>query len=195
MSVLGACSCGDPKPHVVARRTTADGFRIALWCDGAVTDAVGTGLPGVPIARPRTPDAVAASRAAGWLFVGIAELYDLAELPALYDAARKSSDRSNMHRRLAAADEPGLVPLDWQVYETDRDGQSVVRVAALPRMRWPGLVVWHERGRYELLAVRTGHALGARSREAAFSTGVSFATQRDLFAHLRSVCALKAARS
>jgi hypothetical protein len=57
-------------------------------------------------------------------------------------------------------------------------------VARLDRIRWPGLTVWHERGRYEIMAIRNGVALGARSREALETTGISFDSQRELCDYL-----------
>lgn len=45
------CSCGNPSPHPVARKTTADGTSVHVWSDGLVTDAsiVAGYLPGVGI--------------------------------------------------------------------------------------------------------------------------------------------------
>ncbi len=77
--------------------------------------------------------------------------------------------------------------LDWSVYETDRTGATTVRVCRLDRIRWPGLVVWHERGVYELLSEFNGVALGAQSRPALHGAGFRFKTQRELFAHLATI--------
>ena len=35
------CSCGETKPHRVAKRTTLDGIAVVLWSDGWVTDRMG----------------------------------------------------------------------------------------------------------------------------------------------------------
>ena len=41
-----ACSCGEHKSHVIAERLTADGIRVCLWDDGALTGAMGYKLRG-----------------------------------------------------------------------------------------------------------------------------------------------------
>lgn len=182
-----SCTCGDPTPHIIARRTTADGIGIEIWHDGAITGRMGFKLQGVPVARPRTASAVLLAQATAALFAGDVELYAADELGRLYECARRVAARGGLPGDLRAAfhqDDGPSVRLDWDVYATDRTGTATVRVARLDRIRWPGLVVWHERGRYELLVLRRGFAPGVRSSEALESTGFSFDSQRDLCAHL-----------
>lgn len=184
------CSCGEAAPHVIANRATADGVAVQIWHDGCVTGRFGRVLPGVPCVRPRTPEAVERERAASRLLSDDLSLYDLAELPRLYAACRRvaarGGDRKALYAVLAAHAKPAI-PFSWVAYATDRDGKPTVRVARLDRIRWPGLAVWHERGRYELMEIHRGTALGARSREALESTGFSFGSQRELCAHLFAV--------
>lgn len=185
-----ACSCGESAPHVIAKRETADGIGVWIWHDGAITGRHGRALPGVTIVRPRTAKAFESARIAASLISGDVEMYDCAELPRLYACARKVAARGGSRRDLCAAfaetDKPAL-HLAWCVYATDAAGEPTVRVARLDRIRWPGLVVWHERGRYELLALRNGTALGARSHEALEPTGFSFGSQHALRDHLFTV--------
>lgn len=49
----GACSCGLPEPHEIARRTTFDGGKVCLWSDGMLTARMGLLVPG--IGRKRLP--------------------------------------------------------------------------------------------------------------------------------------------
>jgi hypothetical protein len=179
--------CGERDPHVVARRQTADGMPIEIWHDGAITGRLGRAIPGVPVARPRSSRGVELARAAASLVAGDVEIRTLAEVPRLVAYARRVAARGgtpgDLRQAFFAADRP-ILTLAWEVYAADRDGAPTVRVARLDRIRWPGLVVWHERGRYELLALRRGCAVGARSREALEDTGFSFSSQRALVDHL-----------
>ncbi len=71
------CSCGEATRHLVARRTTADGFTVRFFSDGTV------------VARFR----VLASRltaAALWLLADTVALYDASELAALVRETRAS---------------------------------------------------------------------------------------------------------
>lgn len=179
------CSCGTRAAHEIARRTTADGTAIVLWSDGAVTGRLGFKLPGVPVARPRTPEARRVSLAAAWLLAGEAWLYELAELPALYAACRwaaaRGGDAGDARARLAAAAGPSVRPV-WTVTSTDRDGKPTERVWRLPRLRWPGLAVFDFCGRaerYELFNIdRT---------DVCTTTGIRFATLAELAAHLDDI--------
>lgn len=184
------CSCGETSPHVVARRETADGIGVWIWHDGAVTGRHGRALPGVPVVRPVTSTALGVERAASSMVQEDVCMYDCEELPRLYACARKVAKRGGSRRELVvelAVRQPPSLRFSWVTYATDRSGAVTCRIAMLDRIRWPGLVVWHERGRYELLALRLGTALGARSREALESTGFAFGSQRELCAHLFSV--------
>ena len=181
------CTCGETEPHVVARRETTDGLRVELWDNGAVTGGYGYALDGIPIARPRTAEGLFLARAAGWFFVGWVEWYERAEIAELYAACRKVAARGGLPgdvgaEVLAAREAVSAPRLQWFVCETDNRGAPTVRTARLPRMRWPGLVVWHEHGRYELLAGRH-----FRGEESLVNTGFSFASQRELFRHLMQV--------
>ena len=187
----GVCSCGADKPHVIASRRTADGTQVEVWDDGAVTGGYGMALPGVPVVRPRTDDARREALAAAWMLAGDVALYDLAEVPALYATARKVAQAgggvAEFHAALRDAQEtPARAPalrLQWQTYETDATGRPTVRVAILDRMRWPGLAVWHERGRYLLMNVEY-IANQRRSEPVLVPTGFTFRSQQELATHL-----------
>ena len=183
-----ACICGDAEAHTISRRTTADGYHVLLHEQGSITGAMGYAIRGVPCARPRTPDGVAVALRVGALLMGEVCLYDLAELPALYAAARKVAARyglpGDLRAEMAREREPHVL-LRWQVMHADRDGRPTVRIARLPRLRWPGTYVWHESGRYEVM--RQLSALHGSAADAALTTtGFAFATQRELFAWLLS---------
>lgn len=184
------CSCGETTPHVIAKRETADGIAVQIWHDGAITGRFGRALPGVPVARPRSDDGLSLARRIASLFSDAVSLYDAVELPQLYACAKRVAQHGGTSCGVVSAfnatDRPTL-RLAWDVYATDRDGTPTVRVSRLDRIRWPGLVVWHERGRYELLALSNGLAPFWRSREALTDTGLVFATQRDLRDHLFSI--------
>ena len=88
--------------------------------------------------RPRTAQSLELALRAGWLTVNEACLYDLAEVPALYESARKVAARgglpgdlrAEMHRPAAPA-----ILLRWTVLSADRDGRPTCRVATLPIAR------------------------------------------------------------
>ena len=190
-----ACTCGNTAPHRVAWRRTADGVHVELWHDGALTGAGGLALPGVPIARPRTEEARRRTLAAGWLVVGElarpseapdAALYDAADLPGLYAAARRLVARDlgatpgELRAAFAEAEERAALarfPVRWEYVAPD------CRVGHLPRIRWPGLAVWHERGVYEVMVERRGGS-GVHTSTALHPTGFRFTTLRDLVRHL-----------
>lgn len=180
------CSCGESAPHVIARRHTDDGVAVEFWHDGAITGRLGLKLPGVPVARPRTAAAVALARATAALVAGEVELCDVADLPRLVACARRVAARGGLPGDVRAAFHATetTIRLAWEIYSTDRDGAPAVRVARLDRIRWPGLAVWHERGRYEVMTITRGTALGARSNEALTPTGIVFDSQRDLCVYL-----------
>jgi len=182
-----------PAPaRVMAERTTADGSRLRLWSDGALTGGYGYGFPGVPIARPRDAGKAEIARTAGWLVLGEAELYHDAEIPKLYAAALRTASRGGDPGDVRAAAAKSLdtfrVPIRWEVLTADRDGHPTTRFGHLPRLGWAGVGVWHERGVYEVLHQHHGVAVGARSRDAWrdawHDTGFKFTSQQELFKHL-----------
>jgi hypothetical protein len=120
--------------------------------------------------------------------------YDLAEVPRLVECARRVAANGGQFgdlRRAFNAPDPTTLRLSWGVREADADGKPTVRVAHLDKMRWPGLAVWHERGRYELMAVtRSSAPYGISGGPVLEPTGFSFATQAALREHLFSVSAL-----
>lgn len=182
------CPCGDRDEHIVARRYTADRFAVTAFCDGAVT-CFANALPGVPVARPRTAEAWHRERSAMWLFVGEVELYDLDECARLHAACRRVAAKGGgvpeLRAELARAEEP-RINFVWRVEATDSRGDVTARSMVLDRMRWPGLAVWHEAGRYEVLQMINKLGMDGRVREVAEPSGVSFASQRDLVAFLFS---------
>lgn len=139
------CSCGDARPHEIARRRTADDATVVLWSDGAVTGRLGYALPGVPIARPKTAEAIERSLRAGWMLADEVCLYEANEIAALYDACRWAAARglgiSAARARLADLSKARLTPA-WEILRVDRDGRPTERVWRLPRLLWPGVVVW-----------------------------------------------------
>lgn len=174
------CSCAGAKEHVVARRVTADGKHVLLWDDGALTWAFGYKIKGAP--RGGSDFA----RRVGRLVLGEVCLYDASEVPSLVAAARWVAQRSGLpgdvrrrYRDITAS--PALIP-SWQVYRTDRDGRPTVRVWHLPRLLYPDLVVWHERGRYEVMRRGPG-----RARDTLTRTGFVARTQRELLSMLPSL--------
>lgn len=192
--ILGAiahdgCTCGDARTHIVARRTMADGRKVEVYDNGAVTGYYGIAIPGVPVARPRGAEAIERERAAAWLFADEVCLYDLDELPDLHACARRVARRGGNSGDLRVVMEEASVPripIRWEVLsEGGASGDS--RFGALPRLRWGGVGVWHERGVYEVMHRYTGPALGARSRESWHGSGIKFTSQRELFRHLATI--------
>lgn len=77
----------------IATRTTADGATVSLWSDGCVTrGAFGWSLPGVGASR--NSDAQALDVQAGFLALGEACVYDVAEFPKLVKTARRAVRQS-----------------------------------------------------------------------------------------------------
>lgn len=134
----------------IATRKTASGSIIHLWPDGEITWALGLCIEGSP--HPRTDAARDLALRAGWLVMGEVELYDDDEVTALIRAARWAAARGlgpgGMRARLHA---PVTLRPIWETLGADRSGRPTLRVWRLPRLRWPGLAVWHERGRYSVM--------------------------------------------
>jgi hypothetical protein len=181
------CSCGELECHVIARRTTFDGKHVCLWSDGSLTWAFGHAIKGS--AFPRTAEQTERALRAGWLVIGEVEIHNADDVSDLVAAARFVAERSGLpgdvRARLAAMREPkGPAPV-WNVLASDRDGRPTLRVWRLPRLGWPGLAVWHERGRYEVM-----RALPGRGADTYEPTGFKASTMREvraLLVTLRSV--------
>lgn len=190
------CTCGNIDQHIIMRRFTADGYEVCLWENGAITGSMGIGLPGVPLARPKTPTAEARSMALGLLMHGDLELYDASELPVLHATAKRASLKDGlpgtMRRMFAETQERAqtfTVPLRWHISRTDSRGVTTERWTTLPRLRWSGLTVFDfcgsegsARGRYRIFRLVASHG----SDHTVTDTGLAFRTLRDLFAHLET---------
>lgn len=195
--MIDSCTCGEPHPHRVASRRSASGTIVELWSDGPITGALGTGLRGVPISRPKSAAAARRDLRAGWLFLGEVCLVEDGELGALYSACRWAAERDGLpgtvRARLAHLAKPSLRPT-WHVLHTDRDGRPTCRYWVLPRLGWPDLAIWHERGRYDLMRrmkpVRLPGA-GVLSDSTYEPTGFTFRTLRDAIAHLTEINAIR----
>jgi hypothetical protein len=184
------CTCGETEPHIIMRRRTFDGFDVCLWDDGAVTGALGYRLRGVPVRRPRTAEGVTLARTAGALLLGAVCLYNIGELGPVYAAAEKAARLDGLPgtmRSILREAKAGMHPtLTWTVLHADRDGNPRERVARLPRLRWPALIVWDfcggpgsAHGRYVLMnSDRNGTCT---------VTGHAFRRLADLWAHLETI--------
>lgn len=162
----------------IAKRRTAQDSIVYLWPDGSLTWAFGRFVDGSP--RARTPEQVERALSAGWLAMGDVELYDDAEVPQLIRAARWAVEHgtgiAGMRERFHRA-----VPLRpaWTTLQTDRTGKPTLQCWRLPRLRWPGLAVWRESGRYSIWT--------EQGRSGTYApTGLSFTNLSALRAHLDS---------
>jgi len=163
----------------IASRRTTDGHIVRLWPDGALTWALGSYIKGSP--QPRSPEQVKRALKAGWLVMGEVELYSDSEVPALIAAARWAADRDGLPGTLRARlhRAPSLRP-HWVTLQSDRDGRPVLQVWRLPRLRWPGLAVWREKGRYEVM-----REVGSSGTYVA--SGCAFSNLEALSSHLAEV--------
>jgi len=154
---LNPCTCGDPHPHEVATRRTADGYTVHAWSDGSLTWALGEYIRGS--ARPRTPEQQGRALRAARLVLDLLGFFDSDELPAVVAAARRAKgDRSStlaILRGERGGRVSGLVPT-WTTLEADRDGKPTLQVWTLPRMTHPGLAVWREKGLYRVMREMPG---------------------------------------
>jgi len=98
------CSCGCTKPHVFARRETADEAVLCLWTDGSITQGhFGAVLAG--LGRPRGRYTQRRRAAAVRLVADAIGMFDRVEIPALVRAAEdtfKHTWSSEDARRQAA---------------------------------------------------------------------------------------------
>lgn len=195
MNTISTCTCGCTESHSVAHRTTADGIIVHLWSDGMVTGALGRGLQGVPMRRPRTPEKHAVAMRAGHLLLGEACIWNAAELGSVYAACERAAQIDGMpgtvRRLLRERDEAISTPkLDWTVQSADRNGKTTERTARLPRAFWPGMVVFDfcggpgsKYGRYVLME----RVHGSREDDPTYRPmGLAFRTLDAMWAHLRS---------
>ncbi len=179
------CSCGTADHHEVARATSFDGVTVCLWSDGGLTGRLGRYIKGLP-ARPRTANAIAAGR----LFLQCIDLYEQREFAQLYKAARKAcrldAQPGTVRRFYSEASRRDSRPsVKWEVLRTDSRGKATERVTILPRLRWPGLVVFDfcggpgsASGRYQLFS---------RDGDCARPTGFAFRNLADLWSHLEGL--------
>lgn len=89
------CTCGCTELHAIATRETADGVRLRIWSDGAITHAVpgdtyvrGIGRGGSAYTRER-------NRRAALDVIDNISLFDLAEIRTLVHAAREEQKHSH----------------------------------------------------------------------------------------------------
>lgn len=142
---------------IIARKKTADGKSIQLHDDGLVTGAFGFKLKG--IGKSRSPEGRELDRQAGWIVMGDAGLYTLAEMPRVVKAARFAVRRQQVRagferplpvfRRLAAtllktASTGGIAGPAKAVTVRPALGPSRLG-AALGRHRWPSRIPWKVR--------------------------------------------------
>lgn len=73
----------------MSRRVTADGKSVVLWSDGTITSGMGWHIRGSSRAA-RSAYERKKNIEAGWLLMGDVDLYDYAEVPKLFDAAKKA---------------------------------------------------------------------------------------------------------
>lgn len=194
MNLANHCSCGCAEQHVVSQRRTSDNITIMLWSTGMVSSRFDT-LPGVPARRPRTADGQAKALAAGWLFMGWVELFELAELPDLYKACERVARRGGLPgdvgrelEAMALPDEPVLF-MKFVTTSGDARGQWVEQVAVLDRIRWPGLRVLRTRAGYEVFYESQFKSYaGMRFPDPAhMSTGFKCSNRRELARYLFSL--------
>ena len=98
------CTCGTTRPHVIARRSTADGVSLEFWSDGAVTGRMGMGLyGGVPLKSENLPLYLQAAQ----LVAGEVCLYEASEVRQLVRVARQvlttEQPLVELRRRMALA--------------------------------------------------------------------------------------------
>ena len=184
-----ACTCGNTCDHVVCKRTTADGIHVQMHSDGAVVGRMGFKIEGVPVARPRSREAVSVALRAGWLFMGEVEAYDYEELGTLYAACRWVAERDGMPGSVRVRlHYVGRMRPVWTVVSCDRDGRPTCRYWRLPRAIAGHFVVWDHvsvgasGGRYEIGSVTPGDDVFQ-------TTGIRFNRLDDVWAHIKSEAA------
>lgn len=105
------CSCGEAEPHVIARRTTADGFMVHVWSDGWLTNRLSERIAKLPATH-------AFQRKELWTALDLVSLVDWAELKTLarewrrargLTGATEATARVEVLRRMAP---PKRTPVD-----------------------------------------------------------------------------------
>lgn len=197
MGVVTPCPCGEPHPHPIATRRSYDNVRVDLDSDGTLwigsQRSSTSGAAGV-----RTDASLDRARRVGRLLMDNACILEAAEITALYRRGRTLARPPETLRELRETCEPKGPPvkLVWSVVSADRDGRPTERVCSLPRLRWPGLVVFDfcggpgsSGGRYRLFRrVPT-------APDTTMDTGFAFARLADLWDHLDSCRATNVTRS
>lgn len=190
------CSCGCATRHKMATRKTFDEIVVLLWSDGSITGWVNA-LRGVPVRRPRSAEARQRAVQAGWLLMGVVELYTLEELPDLYRACENVA--RNPQRTVADEFErlrESTIAFVWETTATDRDGRWTEQTARLDRMRWPSIVILRTRSGYELFYEQHATQLsGDESRRVVRDaihtpSGFRCGNLHDLCTHLMSLAKL-----
>ena len=185
---MSPCSCGEPHPHTIATRRSYDNVRVDLDSDGTLwigdRRSSTSGAAGV-----RTDASLDRARRVGRILMDNACILKAGEITALYRRGRALARPPETLRELREACEPKGPPvkLVWSVVSADRDGRPTERVCSLPRLRWPGMVVFDfcggpgsARGRYRLFRrVPT-------APDTTMDTGFAFVRLADLFAHLEA---------
>lgn len=178
--------------EIIIRRKTSDGIFVCGWDDGAITSPLGYAIKGVPVARPRTEDAIERERWVMWLFMGEVCLYEYDELAMLHKACRKAVKKCGL--RATGGDvrdilaEPAKIPMKWTVTATDRDGRTTERQCRFRMGPLSGVAVFWIRGR----GYMTGRVVrDARAADPVFvPDGLRFTNLKSLNAHLQDVAAL-----
>lgn len=183
------CSCGCVETHVVWKRTTADNKIVMGWSDGLITFALGFGIKGVSARR----SAVECRKdlAASWAVADVVSLHDAAEMSSVIALARKAIRR----RAAKPATARGKIHLPampgaWEVIATDKSGKPTARAWRFPRLsRFSDLAIWHERGRFSVMARQTVSPNGMLplDRNTFEGTGFVRTSLRDAFAACRTI--------
>jgi hypothetical protein len=194
VTALPCCSCSDPHPHPIATRRTYDNRLVELDSDGARW-VNGQRTPDLGAGPVRSADALDRARAVGWLVMSNACILEAAEVSDLYLRGRALPRAPGTMRDLQAALEPkrtAPVLLVWTVLSADSRGKPTERQARLPRMKWPGLVLFDfcggpgsARGRYRLFRQLPTPRNGAHD-VACEDTGFAFRRLADLWKHLEA---------
>lgn len=187
---MAACTCGETKPHIVARRATFDGDHVYLWDDGALTWALGRFIEGGM--HPRTDEQSVKALKVGRLVLGDVCLYDAEEVSELIAAARWAADRDGlpgtMRSRFGSLRRQARRPTPvWTVLSADRSGRPTERAWIFSRLSpWYGHAIWDMQtsvGRYHIY----NRVLGGRAADSTYeASGHVFRNLDGLFAWLEA---------